>query len=188
MEDEKLYFFAKQQLSSIAQEERPFNFTMLTVDTHHPEGYACALCEDEHGDQFANAISCGSRQAYDFVMWCQEQEWYEDTTIIITGDHLSMNNTFWDDIGDYDRNIYNCFINLPEGLFPIKPKNREFSALDLFPTILVSLDARVEGNRLGLGTNLFCDEPTLPEMFGREKFEKELKLYSNYYFMNFVIE
>lgn len=188
MEDEKLYSFAKQQLSNIAQGEKPFNFTMLTVDTHHPEGYACSLCWDQYGDQFANAISCASRQVYDFVMWCQEQEWYEDTTIIITGDHLSMNNTFWDDISDYERNIYNCFINIPEGLYPVQAKNREFSALDLFPTILASLDAGIEGDRLGLGTNLFSDEPTLPEMLGREKFEKDLKLYSKYYFINFVIK
>lgn len=188
MEDEKLYSFAKQQLSNIAQEGKPFNFTMLTVDTHHPVGYACSLCQDQYGDQFANAISCASRQVYEFIMWCQEQEWYEDTTIIITGDHLSMNNTFWDDIGDYERNVYNCFINVPEGIYPVQSKNREFSALDLFPTILASLDTRIEGDRLGLGTNLFSDEPTLPEMLGREKFEKELKLYSKYYFVNFVIE
>lgn len=94
MEDEKLFAFAKQQLSEIAQNENPFNFTMLTVDTHHPEGYACRLCQNQHGSQFANAISCASRQVYDFISWCQEQEWYENTTIVVTGDHLSMNNTF----------------------------------------------------------------------------------------------
>ena len=55
-------------------------------------------------------------------------------------------------------------------------------------TILASLDIGIEGDRLGLGTNLFSDEPTLPEMLGRENFEKELKLYSKYYFANFVIE
>lgn len=187
MEDEKLFAFAKQQLSEAAQGENPFNFTMLTVDTHHPEGYACQLCQNQHGSQFANAISCASRQVYDFVMWCQQQEWYEDTTIVVTGDHLSMNNTFWDDIGDYERNVYNCFINIPEGLSPTQPKNREFSTIDLFPTILASLGVKIEGDHLGLGVNLFSDKMTLPEMIGKEKFEKELKLYSKYYFSKFVI-
>lgn len=187
MEDEKLYAFAKQQLSEIARNENPFNFSMLTVDTHHPEGYACQLCQNQHGSQFANAISCASRQVYDFVMWCQEQEWYENTTIVITGDHLSMNNTFWDDIGDYERNVYNCFINIPRDLSPVRPKNREFSAIDLFPTILASLDVKIEDDYLGLGVNLFSDKMTLPEMIGKEKFEKELKLFSKYYFSQFVI-
>lgn len=187
MEDEKLFAFARQELTNIGQSKEPFNFTVLTVDTHHPEGYACNLCQDQYHNQFANAISCASRQVYDFVMWCQEQSWYENTTIVITGDHLSMNNSFWDDIGDYERNIYNCFINTPEGLCPALPKNREFSMLDMFPTILASLGVEIEGNRLGLGVNLFSDEVTLPEEIGKEKFEKELKLYSKYYFSNFVI-
>lgn len=188
MEDEKLYSFAKQQLSDIAQNEEPFNFTMLTVDTHHPVGYECNLCQDQYGDQFANSISCASRQAYDFVMWCKEQEWYENTTIVITGDHLSMNNTFWDDIGDYERNIYNCFINVPKGLVPASTQNREFSTIDMFPTLLAALGVEIEGNRLGLGTNLFSGEATLPESLGKNEFINDLKLYSNYYFTNFVIE
>lgn len=188
IEDEKLYSFAKQQLSRIAQNDQPFNFTMLTVDTHHPDGYACSLCQDQYGDQFANSISCASRQVYNFIMWCKEQEWYDNTTIIITGDHLSMNNTFWDDIGDYERNVYNCFINVPEGLVPVQTNNREFSAIDMFPTILAALDVEIEGNRLGLGTNLFSDKATLPELLGKDQFASDLKLYSNYYFINFVIE
>lgn len=106
---------------------------------------------------------------------------------MITGDHLSMNNTFWDDIGDYERNVYNCFINIPRDLSPVRPKNREFSAIDLFPTILASLDVKIEDDYLGLGVNLFSDKMTLPEMIGKEKFEKELKLFSKYYFSQFVI-
>lgn len=187
MEDEKLYSFAREELTELSQEQEPFNFTMLTVDTHHPDGYACDLCQNQYGDQFADSISCASRQAYDFVMWCSEQDWYENTTIIITGDHLSMNNTFWDDIGEYERNVYNCFINIPEGLTPVHAKNREFSALDLFPTILAAMGVEIEGNHLGLGINLFSNEATLSEVLGRERFAEELKLYSNYYFVNFVV-
>ena len=38
-----------------------------------------------------------------------------------------------------------------------------------------------------LCVNLFSDKMTLPEMIGKEKFEKELKLFSKYYFSQFVI-
>ena len=38
-EDEKLFAFAKKKILELAQKQQPFNFEMLTVDTHHPYGY-----------------------------------------------------------------------------------------------------------------------------------------------------
>ncbi|MCH5261472.1 MAG: LTA synthase family protein [Lachnospiraceae bacterium] len=187
MEDEKLYEYAKQELLEIAKYEEPFNFMMLTVDTHMPDGYMCSLCDDMYPDQYENVLACASRQLSQFIDWLTDQDWYENTTIVITGDHLSMKADFWDDIFDYQRKIYNCFINLPEGLWAEQTTNREFSVLDMFPTILASIGADIEGDRLGLGTNLFSEQQTLPEQMGFEEFNKELRLYSNYYYMNFIV-
>ena len=36
--DDNLFKFAKEKISKLAQEEGPFNFTILTVDTHFPDG------------------------------------------------------------------------------------------------------------------------------------------------------
>ena len=187
MEDEKLYEYAKQQLTEIASQSEPFNFTMLTVDTHHPDGYLCGLCDDVYENQYENVLACASRQAVQFVDWISRQEWYENTTIVITGDHLSMKKDFWDDIGDYNRKIYNCFINLPDGLSAGRTMRREFSALDLFPTTLAAIGVDIEGDRLALGTNLFSDKKTLPEEMGFKEFNAELNLYSNFYYKNFII-
>ena len=38
---------------------------------------------------------------------------------------------------------------------------REYATLDLFPTTLAALGAEIDGNRLGLGTNLFSSDQTL---------------------------
>lgn len=187
MEDEKLYEYARQKLTEIAYGEEPFNFMMLTADTHPADGYLCALCDDTYAGQYENVLACASRQADSFIDWIKEQDWYEDTTIVITGDHISMKADFWDDIGDYQRKIYNCFINLPEELAAGQTTNREFSILDMFPTMLASVGAKIEGDRLGLGTNLFSEEKTLPEQIGFGAFNKELKLYSNYYYLNFIV-
>ena len=46
--------------------------------------------------------------------------------------------------------------------------------MDAFPTTLAAIGVEIEGNRLGLGTNLFSSEQTLTERFGIEKEEKEL--------------
>ena len=54
--------------------------------------------------------------------------------------------------------------------------------MDMFPTTLASLGASIEGDRLGLGTNLFSDKRTLAEEYGIQKLNKELKKNSNYYY------
>ncbi len=184
MEDEKLYEYAQEKLTEIASYSEPFNFTMLTVDTHHPQGYVCGLCQDRHSEQYGNVISCASKQIYEFILWVQEQEWYEDTAIVLTGDHLSMNIDFFDHVKENDRKIYNCFINASLPTSEIRSLFRKFSTMDMFPTILVAMGAKIEGERLGLGTNLFSDRDTLAEeLMG---FDDELNKYSNYYIENFI--
>lgn len=187
MEDKKLYEYAKQQLTDIAQRDEAFCFMMLTVDTHPGDGYLCELCGDTYERPYENVLACASRQAAQFVGWMSQQDWYENTTIVITGDHLSMKADFWDDIGDYDRKIYNCFVNLPEGMTAGRPTNRAFSIVDMFPTMLAAIDVDIEGNRLALGTNLFSDEETLPEKMGFGEFNHELSRYSNYYYFHFIV-
>lgn len=187
-EDERLFDIAKKNLTEIASRGELFNYTMLTVDTHHNEGYVCELCDETQFDErFANVIACSSRQTYDFISWVQQQDWYENTTIILVGDHNSMTSDFWDDIGDFDRRTYNCFINLPDGIDTDHIKFREFTTLDMFPTTLAAMGVNIEGNRLGLGTNLFSEQKTLMEELGKDKLNSELSKYSKYYNDEFVI-
>ncbi|MBP3735413.1 MAG: sulfatase-like hydrolase/transferase, partial [Lachnospiraceae bacterium] len=90
-EDEKLFAFAKEMLLELSASDEPFNLTFLTTDTHFEDGYICRLCGDEFGDnQYANAYACSSRQVTEFVRWVQEQDFYEDTTIVLCGDHPTM--------------------------------------------------------------------------------------------------
>ena len=187
IEDQNLYEYVKQKLTEVAASGEPFNFTMLTSDTHHPNGYVCTLCENEYSEQYANVLACADKQVCQFIEWVKEQDWYENTTIVIMGDHNSMKSDFWDDIGSYQRKTYNCFINLPEGLTARQTTDREISAMDMFPTILAAIGANIEGERLGLGTNLFSDKQTLAEQMGSGEFDRQLNLFSKYYYSNFII-
>lgn len=184
-EDKKLYEIAKKELTELGKNGELFNYTMLTVDTHHPTGYTCELCGQEYDEMYANVVSCASRQAGDFIAWIQEQDWYENTTVVVLGDHISMVVDFWDDIGEYQRGTFNCFINIPREMNLNNVKNREFSTIDYFPTILASLDVKIEGERLGLGTNLFSNRKTLMEEMGLAEYNTELSYYSDYYVENF---
>ena len=154
---------------------------MLTVDTHHIGGYICKLCGDDHAESYSNAIACSSRQVAAFVQWLQQQPFYENTTVIISGDHCSMDKGYFDrnvEAG-YQRRVYNCFINAAAK--PTYTTSRQFCALDMFPTTLAAMGCAIEGNRLGLGTNLFSYQPTLMELMGYEEFNDHLSQRSPYY-------
>ena len=186
MEDLHLFKYAKQKISNLAQNEEPFAFTMLTVDTHHVGGYQCELCQPStSGESYDQSIPCSSRQVADFVAWIQAQDFYENTTIIIVGDHESMDNGYMERNvdKDYQRLMYNCFINTPTEAKNVT--NRLFAAVDLFPTTLAAIGCTIEGDRLGLGTNLFSDQDTLIERMGFQHFNNELAKASTYYEENF---
>lgn len=185
-EDVKLYKYAKDELLKLADTDQPFNFTMLTVDTHHEDGYRCPLCRNEHGEQYANVMNCASRQLTGFVEWIQDQPFYEQTTIIVIGDHQSMDRDFTENIAeDYVRTTYNVLINSVIEADPARTVNRQFTSLDLFPTTLASLGVSIEGDQLGLGVNLYSDQPTLLEQFGSE-FSTRLADRSSFYNDHFI--
>lgn len=62
MEDEKLYEYAKRQLTDISKQDAPFNFMLLTADTHPADGYICGLCGNTYEQQYENVLACASRQ------------------------------------------------------------------------------------------------------------------------------
>jgi len=186
MEDLYLFEYAKQKLTELSGKDQPFAFTMLTVDTHHVGGYQCTLCTaSASGEPYDQSISCSSRQTAAFVEWIKAQPFYENTTVIIVGDHESMDNGYFERTvdKDYRRMMYNCFINAPVSAKRVH--NRQWTAVDLFPTTLTSLGATIEGNRLGLGTDLFSGQLTLCEKYGFETFNDELAKSSDYYEENF---
>lgn len=174
-EDEKLFGFAKEKLLELAQQDNPFNLTMLTVDTHFEDGYVCDICPDTFGDnQYANVMACSSRQVKEFVDWVQQQDFAADTTIVISGDHPTMDSDFCEDVDkDYERRVYTTYINA--GAEKQTNKKRNYTTFDNFPTTLAAMGVEIEGDRLGLGTNLYSTQQTLTERFGIEKEEKELK-------------
>jgi phosphoglycerol transferase len=180
-EDHILFDYARKELTEIAQKDQPFAFTMLTVDTHHIGGFTCSKCGSNYEESYENAIACASKQVAEFVAWIREQPFYENTTVIITGDHCSMDKGYFSRNveGNYTRHVYNCFINAAAQA--TYTKNRQFSAMDMFPTTLAAMGCTIEGDRLGLGTNLFSNQPTLMERFGYDRLCKELSKKSEYY-------
>ena len=188
MEDLHLFEYAKQKLTELAQSDDPFYFTAITVDTHHIGGYNCVYCGSDYEETYENAIACSSKQVTAFVRWIQAQDFYENTTIIITGDHFSMDSGYFSrNVAEgYVRHGYNCIINA--AVTTKNTHNRHFSSLDMFPTTLAAIGCTIEGNRLGFGANLYSSTPTLIEKYGYAAFNDELSKRTDYYAENFYGE
>lgn len=180
-EDQKLFEFAKEKLLRLSQGDEPFNLTMLTVDTHFEDGYVCEQCPTEYDTQYSNVMACSSRQVGEFLKWIQQQDFYENTTIVISGDHPTMDSDYCAEIdqeGNYDRRVFTAYINA--AAYAQDQQERTYSTFDNFPTTLAALGVQIDGDRLGLGTNLFSGKQTLLEKFGKSKVNAELKKKSEF--------
>ena len=188
-EDSILFEKAKEELKKIASEDEPFNFTMLTTGTHFTDGFVEESCETPFDEKYLNAYHCSDELIGKFINWIKKQDFYDNTTIVITGDHLTMQANMTDmfeikNAKNYERTVYNTIIN--SKVKTENMKNRNFTTFDFYPTVLASLGFQIQGDRLGLGTNLFSMLPTISEEIGTSKLDRELKNKSKYYEKHFL--
>lgn len=191
-EDDKLYEYAKEELTRLSNTGKPFHFMMETADTHTPEGYLPSTAPTPYESKYANAVRYSEEQTYNFIRWIQQQPFYENTTIVIIGDHLSMAKTFFeglDGIENYHRSCYNLIINPADDLNSLATErryNRNWAVFDMFPTILASIGVKIDGERLGIGTNLFSNKDTVFEEYGADFVNDELVKKSEFYNVNIL--
>ena len=189
-EDKKLFENAKTELSRLGSQEQPFNFQLLTVDTHFTDGYLDPTCPTPRAKQYDNVHTCSSSQVANFISWIKDQPFADNTTIVITGDHLGMQTSYYDEIitqPDYRRTLYNVIINSP--ISPINQTERLYSSFDMYPTTLAAMGVVINGDQLGLGVNLFSPEPTLIEQYGSlEAFNTELMKRSEFYERKILVD
>lgn len=180
-EDDKLFDFAKEELTRLSESGDPFAFYTLTTDTHFPDGYICPDCPDKFDKQYFNAIYCSDKKAAEFIRWIQKQPWYENTTIVVTGDHPTMNSDLFGDISrsGYERSVFHTIINPGNERAVIR--DIQATPFDLFPTTLSSLGVKMSSNQLGFGVDLFSGETTLAERYGASQFSNLIFSKSPYY-------
>lgn len=180
-EDEKLFTYAQNVLTKLVSDDKPFHFQLLTADTHFSDGYLDSTCSTPYDKQYDNVYACSSARVARFLDWLRLQPYFDNTTVVLIGDHLGMQTDYYENVmpAGYERTIYNAFINSAKE--PLNSKNRTFTSLDLYPTILSSIGITSKQNRLGLGTDLFSDRQTLAEELGIGTFNQELSRRSSFY-------
>ena len=180
VEDKKVLEFSKDEILKLAEEEKPFSVSIFTMDTHFKDGYVDSSCSNKFSEHLSNAYACSSKMVNEFINWLKKQDFYKNTTIVLIGDHLNMNTNYFSEYPEYNRTIYNTFIN--SSVTDVShTKNRLFSAYDLYPTILASVGAEIEGDKIGFGVNLFSGKKTMFEELGINEFNTELLKRSTYY-------
>ncbi|MEW6920331.1 LTA synthase family protein [Trueperella pyogenes] len=185
VEDDKLYEYAKDVLTQRGSGDKPFYFILENADTHWPDGYLSPqMKERPFATQYENVIHYSQAQTVKLVEWILAQPWAKDTTIVITGDHRSMDKKFfenWDK--SYNRTVVNIILNPVQGTnLPASiTKNRQYAPFDFFPTILSAIGAKIDGDRIGLGVDLFSGATTLVERDGTALLNKEFAKRSPFY-------
>lgn len=172
VQDKDAFRFASQILDTISE---PFSLTFFTIDTHSPHGLYdpdCVKASDKSNkDELLKASArCVSRELNKFLGSLKKRPFYGNTSIIVFGDHLFMGNRLVE--GFANRKWVDVFINAPK--VPISEEKRIFSDIDMFPSILSSINFNINGDRLGFGTDLFSNKKTLIEEIGLDSLNKEL--------------
>jgi len=181
-EDQKLFPLVRRELDELGKGSAPFFFGMLTVDTHFPDGYKCPLCPEIDKRQVMNVVRCADKQVSDLIGWMEEQSWWDNTTVVIMGDHNFLtaphNNFIADESPVHGANARRRWLDLIVNSVLIPPqsvqKNRRFAPYDMFPTMLESIGCTIDGRALGFGRSLYSGEKTLVEEYGAEKINAEL--------------
>lgn len=189
-EDKKLFEYGKEYLNALSQKDAPFALILEADDSHFPKGYTDKSCPTHYKEPYENSISCVDSLVSDFIEYVQAQDYYQDTVIIIHGDHLSMEKDYFKTLDkNYMRTTFNAYLNVDtQRVKNAKRNQRNFYSMDVFPTILEAMNVEIEGHRLGIGTSLFSNIPTFYEMYGVDSVNKELQGPSKWFTNNFLIK
>ncbi len=93
--DREVFASAKKKYLELTQGDRPFNITLLTVDTHFPKGLPDAdmgQYVDSHVEYLSHEYTVATLDylLWDFVQWLKLQPGAEKTAVVILGDHNMM--------------------------------------------------------------------------------------------------
>ncbi len=178
VKDKVLLNFAKQKLASF-NKDKPFMLTLFSLDTHTPGYFYDNTCSREFRD-LRDIFMCSDKTISEFISWLKESPYWENTTVVILGDHLLPSRI--KKTGFPKRGIYNAFLNLPKGLKI--DKNKAFSTYDIAPTLLESVGIKLNPRAFGLGRSMFADEDTLVEKYGVQDLKilirKKSKIYDKF--------
>jgi len=136
----------------LAQKNQPFSLFALTVDTHHPDGFISRSCQrksypfDGKENKSFAAVACGQEHIARLIEKIRATPYFKNTIIVVSSDHLAMNNTAYKYLNQHDRR--DLFFMLRGDDVSSKVISLKRNTLDNGATVL---DAMGGDNFIGLG-------------------------------------
>ena len=176
--DNDIFNLAKSIITENEQGNIPYNLTILTLDTHFPEGTPSEQCKYKNKKQLERSVLCTVDALVDLVNYIKIKGYLDNTDIVILGDHLFMANDQQKiNLFYKDRKIYNLFISNDK----LIPNRSEILHFDMFPTILYKLGFLVPDGKVGLGYSGFGDYKIHPSPDRYIEMNEKLLNYSKKY-------
>ena len=164
--DDTVLDLAHDRFLAMADSGQPAALVLLTLDTHHPEGFPSATCKpyDRIDNAILHAVHCTDQLVADFVRRIRASAHADDTYIVIASDHLAMRNSATGMLrakGGERRLTF--FIDTPNQ----SGGRSESTGLhyDMIPTLLDLVGIEIEG-QIGLGRSLLHQDGYLPATVG----------------------
>jgi hypothetical protein len=157
--DDSLFELALNELQSLENETQPYLLTLLTLDTHHPNGIPSESCKKlvDNGDSMSNAIYCSDQLVSKFINEAMKIVDMNDTIIVLFSDHLSLRNTLWSKLKENKKHRRLTFM-----IFDDKPSTVSdvpATHFDVAPTVLEATGF-TDQLKVGAGVSLFASSLT----------------------------
>lgn len=154
-----------KKYQALSSQGKRFSLFTLTVDTHHPDGFVSRTCQrkkytiDGKVNPTLSAVGCSQEHIAALIEKIKASPGFKNTVIVVSSDHLAMNNSAWSWLTKNDRS--NLFFILrgdqPEQKLVALKRN----PLDNGATVLDILGG---DNYLGLGRSTLSGQ-SLSEVF-----------------------
>lgn len=98
-----------QKYETLSREGKRFSLFALTVDTHHPDGFVSRTCQrksyafEGKPNQSFSAVTCSQEHIAALINKIKASPYFKNTVIVVSSDHLAMNNTAYKYLSKQDR-------------------------------------------------------------------------------------
>jgi phosphoglycerol transferase len=172
--DDSLFEMAVEEYVRLANTNKPFNLTLLTIDTHHPNGNPSHSCKAyaHQKNRMLDAVHCTDQLLARFIDTVSRhpaaKSAIKNTIAVLVSDHLAMRNdaeNFYPK--KYERKLLFAILNSD-----MKGVNKTPGThMDIAPTILDTIGVKHNAEFLA-GKNLFefekVDQREHPDFFDAE--------------------
>jgi len=138
--DSELFPIALEHYRELEAGRRPFNLSMITLDTHPPHGRASPDCPKytPSTNSMLQAVHCTDYLVGKFIAALKKEPGWKNTVVVIMSDHLMMRNDAEPLYPkDYHRQPALLVLNAGQGVRPVRMYH-----MDVAPTLLDLLGVR----------------------------------------------